>query len=62
MPAESDEPLRKVTLNLFAADVEWFERQFGHGWTGKIREVVRAHKNMIKARTFNEMMDAGDEC
>jgi hypothetical protein len=40
MPIRSDDPLRKVTLNLYEADVEKFEQAFGHGWTEKVRALV----------------------
>lgn len=42
MPAESDEPLRKVTLNLFAKDVAELERNYERGWTEEVRNMVRS--------------------
>ena len=41
-PAAS-EPLERVTLNLFASDVEWLKRKFGRGWTDTIRRELRAY-------------------
>lgn len=45
MPKESDEPLRKCTLNLFRKDVVELERLYGRGWTEKVRELVNIHVN-----------------
>lgn len=38
MPRTPDEPLRRVTLNLFEADCAWFELHYGAGWTTRIRQ------------------------
>lgn len=46
MPVRSDEPLRKVTLNLYEADCVWFEREYGHGWTERIRQHI--HSEVMK--------------
>jgi hypothetical protein len=40
MPVKSDDPLRKVTLNLYEADCQWMERMYGHGWTERIRQHI----------------------
>jgi hypothetical protein len=42
MPTPPDDPLRKVTLNLYAADCEWLEHQYGRGWTERIRQHIHA--------------------
>lgn len=47
MPVRSDEPLRKVTLNLYEADCVWFEHEYGHGWTERLRQHVH---NEVQAR------------
>lgn len=39
----SEEPLRKVTLNLFARDVDDMKLIHGHGYTEVIRRIVRKH-------------------
>ena len=38
MPSET---LRKVTLNLYKEDVEFFEKRFGHGWSVELRRIMR---------------------
>ena len=43
MPSPSDEPLRKVNINLYSADADWLYRRHGHGWTEVVRRLVRAH-------------------
>lgn len=40
MPARSDDPLRRVTLNLYDADCIWFEKTYGRGWTEHIRQHI----------------------
>lgn len=41
MPVRSDEPLRKCTLNLYEADCQWLEREYGRGWTERVRQHIR---------------------
>lgn len=41
MPKPSEEPLTKVTLNLFTSDVLAFKRRYGHGYTEQIRLILR---------------------
>lgn len=48
MPNESDEPLRKCTLNLFRSDVEWLENAYGRGWTEEVRNIVRLRRQRLK--------------
>lgn len=57
MPAESDEPLRKVTLNLYASDVEWLERRHGRGWTEAVRGAVRSYRRKDEDKQFNLQME-----
>lgn len=40
MPVRSDEPLRKVTLNLYEADCIWLEKTYGHGWSERVRQHI----------------------
>ena len=40
MPARSDDPLRRVTLNLYEADCKRMEAIHGQGWTTIIRQIV----------------------
>lgn len=50
MRKASDEPLRKVTLKLFAADDDFLKSIHGWGYTTVIRSVIRAHVKAIQAR------------
>lgn len=43
----ANEPLVKVTLNLFQSDVEWLKDQYDQGYTEQIRNLVRRY---IRAR------------
>jgi hypothetical protein len=45
------EPIVKVTLNLYAKDVEWFKDRYPEGYTERVRECVREY---IK---YREAMD-----
>lgn len=40
MPKIAGDPLSKVTLNLFTADVEWFQQRYGQGWSTELRSVI----------------------
>ena len=42
-PAE--EPLTKVTLNLFTADLDYIKRTYGQGWSTLLRELIREAVN-----------------
>ncbi len=42
MPVKSDDPLRKVTLNLYEADCQWMECEYGRGWTERLRQHLHA--------------------
>jgi hypothetical protein len=66
MPTLPDDPLRKVTLNLYEADVVWFERVYGQGWTVRIRDHIhnevtirKEHKNAMdiinRSRTLGDL-------
>lgn len=46
MPARSDDPLRRVTLNLYEADCLLLEKAVGHGWTELVRRLVNAEANL----------------
>jgi len=46
MPARSDDPLRRVTLNLYEADCQWLERTYGRGWTERVRQHI--HNEVVK--------------
>ena len=52
MPARSDDPLRRVTLNLYESDCTWFEHTYGHGWTERVRQHIHneVHKRQSEAR------------
>jgi hypothetical protein len=51
MPTPPDDPLRKVTLNLYAADCEWLEHQYGRGWTERIRQHIHQYVHTQTAHT-----------
>lgn len=46
MPVRSDDPLRRVTLNLYDADCQWLEKTYGRGWTERVRQHI--HSEVIK--------------
>jgi hypothetical protein len=43
MPKIAGDPLRKVTLNLYDADVQWFQDRYGQGYSEMIRTLVHQH-------------------
>ena len=53
---KADEPIRKVTLNLYTKDTEVMERWYGRGWTETVRNLVHDHIE-IKRRWFDDDRD-----
>ncbi len=49
MPIRSDEPLRRVTLNLYESDCLWLATTYGHGWTERIRQHIHAEVTKRRA-------------
>lgn len=49
MPVRSDDPLRRITLNLYESDCQWLEKEYGHGWTERIRQHI--HSEVVKRQT-----------
>lgn len=37
----AEEPLTKVTINLFKKDVDWFREKYPRGWMGELRKAIR---------------------
>jgi hypothetical protein len=64
MPVKSDDPLRKITLNLYEADCQWFEKEYGRGWTERIRQHIHAevhkHTSMTYAQWATHRRTLGD--
>jgi hypothetical protein len=54
----AEEPLQKVTLNLFKEDYLEFKAIYGDGWSTEIRRLVRRHlkelKNMSQRRSLDD--------
>ena len=46
MPARSDDPLRRCTLNLYESDCQWLEVHYGRGWTERVRQHI--HSEVMK--------------
>lgn len=49
MPIKSDDPLRRVTLNLYESDCLWLEHHYGHGWTERVRQHI--HGEVLKRQS-----------
>ncbi len=60
MPPRSDDPLRRVTLNLYEADVQWLIQTYGHGWTERIRQHIRqeVYNRQFEGRTMKAISTA----
>jgi len=57
----ADAPLRKVTLNLYDADVEAAKKYYGNGWTEQVRLMWQAHMRMTTGWHKLRQSLGGDE-
>lgn len=57
-PARSDDPLRRVTLNLYEADVALAERIYGHGWSEHLRRMF--HEWLVQHTVIHIPRRLGD--
>lgn len=58
MPIRPDSPLRRVTLNLYESDYEWFIANYGFGWTERIRQHL--HAEVLKRTETQPVRTLGD--
>lgn len=58
MPVRSDDPLRRVTLNLYEADCAKLESAVGPGWTERVRQVVHEYCETIRIVKLTRRSDA----
>lgn len=61
MPPRSPEPLRRITLNLFETDCVKMERRYGHGWTERVRDMVREHIGKAVLPSLDELLEQMEE-
>jgi hypothetical protein len=54
MPTLPDDPLRRVTLNLYEADVAWLIKTYGDGWTVRIRQHI--HNEIVSRKEYDNAM------
>lgn len=52
MPTKSHEPLIKVTLNLYHADLIKLRSRYGHGYSERVREWVRERLRRSETQGF----------
>jgi hypothetical protein len=60
MPVRSDDPLRRVTLNLYEADCAWLEQHYGRGWTERVRQHIHMEVQKRQPETKTRHMTLGD--
>jgi hypothetical protein len=67
LPVRSDDPLRRITLNLYEADCKWLEQHYGYGWTERVRQHIhnevmkRLYTNKYGATTQLTLGDLADD-
>lgn len=53
-----EEPITKITLNLFTTDYKELKKVYGAGWSTRVREVVRNHlrirRGIAQIKTIGE--------
>jgi len=55
MPVKSDDPLRRVTLNLYESDCQWLEQHYGRGWTERVRQHIHSEVTYRKLSNPKEV-------
>lgn len=50
----ADEPLEKVTLNLFARDMHDLRSLYGHGVSEIIRQLIRQHLKKVREQVSRD--------
>lgn len=48
MPNYAEEPLERVTLNLFAKDIDWLRLHYPN-FSDEIRKIIRKHINLFRS-------------
>lgn len=48
MPTPADQPLRKITLNLYESDCKTLLAHYGRGWSTEVRDMVSNHASLIR--------------
>ncbi len=48
MPKIAGDPLTKVTLNLYEADVYWYQEEYGQGWSTRLRDDTHRYIQLTK--------------
>jgi hypothetical protein len=54
----AEEPLTKVTLNLFASDLEYLKKHTHDQWTVEVRNIVRKHIRLKKRLLLDDIARA----
>lgn len=60
MPVKSDDPLRRVTLNLYEADCLWLAEHYGRGWTERVRQHIHMEVRKRQVDRPTKAMTIGD--
>lgn len=47
----ADKPLRRVTINLYEEDVDYFESIHGRGWSSTLRKIM--HDHTVRSKLTN---------
>lgn len=51
----ADEPLQKITINIYESDYFWFLKRYKHGgYQEKIREIIREFREVYDLEIENE--------
>jgi hypothetical protein len=45
----AEEPLQKITTQIYASDYEWLRFQYPEGYQEVLRKIVRKHRRTIEA-------------
>ncbi len=59
MPIRADDPLRKITFNSYEEDYQWLIKNYGPGWTERLRQHI--HNEVQQRKPTHEYTKRYDE-
>lgn len=56
MPVQPGDPLAKITINIYEADLELLRQRHGYGWSAVVRDLIHDHLHKTKSKTIEDII------